>query len=97
MTRAAEALLAADSESDALPLLGRALTRGGGELDSVGWLGDDRLFALARFLEQAGPDRDLRSAASLYRLILDDHPLSAHWDDSRSRLEYLRRHYFEVR
>lgn len=97
MTRAADALFGADREAEALPLLARAVTRDEAAFEGAGRLDDDRIFALARLLEQPGPDRDLRRAASLYRLILEDRPLSGHWDESRSRLEYLRRHYFEVR
>lgn len=58
---------------------------------------DETVFGLAQALEAPGADRDLRRAATLYRWIVDDRPLSRHWDASRARLEYLDRHYFEVR
>ncbi len=58
---------------------------------------DETLFELARRLERPGPGRDLQRALSLYRAIVDDRPLSRYWDDSRSRIEYLQRHYFDVR
>lgn len=94
-------LLDAHASSDAaLPLYARALTAssdGSAAERTVLSLGDERLFELARYLEGVGPDRDLSAAARLYRLIVEERPLSAHWDASRSRLEHLRRHYFEVR
>lgn len=58
---------------------------------------DKMLFELAGRLERPGPQRDLRRALSLYRAIVDDRPLSPYWDDSRSRIEYLQRHYIDVR
>ncbi|MFW5814934.1 MAG: hypothetical protein ACOCWX_05750 [Spirochaetota bacterium] len=98
--RAASLLESDEQREDALPLYARALAgarEGSAAERRVMTLGDDRLFELARFLEAPGPERDLRAAARLYRVIVDERPLSAQWEASRSRLEHLRRHYFEVR
>ena len=98
--RAASLFESDEQREDSLALYARALAgarEGSAAEQTVMTLGDDRLFELARFLEAVGPERDLRAAARLYRVIVDERPLSAHWEASRSRLEHLRRHYFEVR
>ena len=84
-----------DDVLDSFLRLEAAQTSGGS--DPALGMPDDTLYALARRLESPGPRRDLRRALSLYRMIIDDRPLSPHWDDSRSRVEYLERHYFDVR
>ena len=58
---------------------------------------DELLFRAASVLEQPGPSRDIRSSLRLYVMLLERHPFSPHWEPSRVRSEYLRRHYFEIR
>ena len=59
---------------------------------------DDRsLFLLARQLELVGPQRNLREALRLYRLITERFPLSRFWEQSRQRGAYIERHYIDVR
>ena len=58
---------------------------------------DAALFALANESFTAGPGQDLRLAAKAYEYIVDLHPLSGFWNDSRDRLQYIERHYFHVR
>jgi len=57
---------------------------------------DEILFRLAQLYESQ-PGRDLRLARELYRQILDEYPFSALWEDSRRRVEYLNRHFFDIR
>ncbi|MFW5684904.1 MAG: hypothetical protein ACOC1I_08630, partial [Spirochaetota bacterium] len=95
------ALVLADAGSqEAVPILARAVRgdRAGGEATRLVFAsGDETLYELARFLERPGDQRDLRRSAAIYEHIVDDRPLSARWDDSRERLEFLQRHYFDVR
>ncbi|MFP4114213.1 MAG: hypothetical protein ACLFUA_07560 [Spirochaetales bacterium] len=87
-----------DSGEDRAPeLLARAIRMDGGVIEHLVGLSDERLFRLARFLERPGPERDMHAASALYSVIVDERPLSSYWDESRARLEYLSRHYFEVR
>lgn len=58
---------------------------------------DEIYFRLAQLLEMPTDHRDLRRAVGLYERIVGDFPLSAHWEESESRIEYLNRHYFDVR
>ncbi|MFP4376659.1 MAG: hypothetical protein ACLFP4_06405 [Spirochaetales bacterium] len=60
-------------------------------------LDDEALFLHAKSLEELGPDRDLRRALEFYEAIVKDFPLSSRWEESRSRVAHLRRHYFDVR
>ena len=63
-----------------------------------GVAGQDAIyFRLARILEMPGPARDLRRARSLYEMVIDRYPLSMYWDASAAQIEYLKRHYFEIR
>ena len=58
---------------------------------------DGIYFRLAQILEMPGPARDLRHARALYEAVIDRYPLSRYWDESAGRIEYLKRHYFEIR
>jgi hypothetical protein len=48
-------------------------------------------------LEAPGPTRDLPAARGHYRIVLEEFPLSEHWEAARRRVEYLNRHYFHIR
>jgi len=54
-------------------------------------------FRLASILEMPGPARDLPRARALYEMVIDRYPLSMYWDASAAQIEYLKRHYFEIR
>ena len=58
---------------------------------------DGIYFRLAQILEKPGPSRDLRRARSLYQSVTEEYPLSRYWDESAAQIEYLNRHYFEIR
>jgi len=58
---------------------------------------DGIYFRLAQILEKPGPSRDLRRARSLYQSVIAEYPLSRFWDESAAQIEYLNRHYFEIR
>lgn len=58
---------------------------------------DSLLFELATALREPGDLRDLRRARELYERIVRDYPLSGFWDQSSAAIEYLDRHFFDVR
>jgi len=58
---------------------------------------DEAYFRLAGELRRPGQERDLKRARYLYVRIVDDFPLSRFWDQSAAAIEYLDRHFFEVR
>jgi hypothetical protein len=58
---------------------------------------DELLYRIAGFLEQPGPYRDLQRSLRYYRRLMDEFPVSRYWEPSRTREEFLNRHYFEVR
>lgn len=82
--------MATDQPAQAVALY-RAMLDGG-----VG-AGDTLLFRLAGLLERDWDGRDLRRARDLYRRVVDEYPLSGHWDAARERIEYLNRHFFYIR
>jgi hypothetical protein len=94
-----------DAVSEAVSLLDEA-----GELAQVASVGepDDRdalfgslsdrlVFEIANSAFAPGPDRDLGFAARAYGYIVDFLPLSGYWDASHDQLQYIDRHFFEVR
>ncbi|MFP4330534.1 MAG: tetratricopeptide repeat protein [Spirochaetaceae bacterium] len=88
----AESLRAEGRRAGALSLL-EAYSRSGERESSL----DEILYAMATLLEEPGETRDLRRAHSLYRRLVDEHPLSRYYGDSRQRAEYLERHFFLIR
>lgn len=58
---------------------------------------DEILFRLASLLEAPGDQRDLRRSLTLYERIVDEYPLSRYWNESSRRIEYIRRHFFDIR
>lgn len=55
---------------------------------------DELLFALAARHEEG---RQMREARDLYRELVDDYPLSRHWDRAQERIEYLNRYFLQIR
>ncbi|MCG8527273.1 MAG: hypothetical protein MI748_12885, partial [Opitutales bacterium] len=94
-------------DGDRYLLLGERLADEGERTDAyalirrlidLGYSPYDRLiFVLAQLYEGPGPHRDLRQARALYEELVRDYPLSVHWRESRSRIEYLDRHFFLIR
>jgi tetratricopeptide (TPR) repeat protein len=41
--------------------------------------------------------RDARQALVYYRRVVDEYPLSRHWQPAEARVQYLRRHFFDIR
>ncbi|NBF38864.1 MAG: tetratricopeptide repeat protein [Spirochaetes bacterium] len=41
--------------------------------------------------------RDARAAMEYYRRVVDEFPLSRHWQPAEERVQYLRRHFFDIR
>jgi tetratricopeptide (TPR) repeat protein len=41
--------------------------------------------------------RDARAAMEYYRRVVEDFPLSRHWQPAEERVQYLRRHFFDIR
>lgn len=41
--------------------------------------------------------RDARGALEYYRRVVDDYPLSGYWQPAEERMQYLRRHFFDIR
>ncbi|MFW6223686.1 MAG: tetratricopeptide repeat protein, partial [Spirochaetota bacterium] len=41
--------------------------------------------------------RDARGAMEYYRRVVEDYPLSRHWQAAQERVQYLRRHFFDIR
>ncbi len=41
--------------------------------------------------------RDARAAMEYYRRVVDEFPLSRHWQPAEERIQYLRRHFFDIR
>lgn len=58
---------------------------------------DEADFILAQLLEADSPFRDIARARALYRGILDQHPASVFAPAARDRVEYIDRHFFQVR
>ena len=58
---------------------------------------DEADFILAQLLEANSPFRDISRARATYRGILDQHPESVFAPAARDRVEYIDRHFFQVR
>jgi outer membrane protein assembly factor BamD (BamD/ComL family) len=41
--------------------------------------------------------RDAGTAMSYYRRVVDGYPLSRYWEPAEGRIQYLRRHFFDIR
>jgi len=41
--------------------------------------------------------RDARAAMEYYRRVVEGFPLSRHWQPAQERIQYLRRHFFDIR
>lgn len=41
--------------------------------------------------------RNARGALEYYRRVVDDYPLSGYWQPAEERMQYLRRHFFDIR
>lgn len=88
----AETLRSRGEHLGALRLL-EAYVRSGSRENAL----DEVLFSMAQLLEEEGDTRDLRRAHTLYRRVVDEHPLSLYYGASRQRAEYLERHFFLIR
>lgn len=51
-------------------------------------------YRLGRLYEER---RDARAAHRYYRRVVDDFPLSEYWEPAEARIQYLRRHFFDIR
>ncbi|HVO38956.1 MAG TPA: hypothetical protein VMV03_08005 [Spirochaetia bacterium] len=58
---------------------------------------DEADFILAQLLEADSQFRDIARARALYRGILDRHPESVFAPPARDRVEYIDRHFFQIR
>ncbi|MBU8914404.1 MAG: hypothetical protein KOO61_10305 [Spirochaetales bacterium] len=94
-----ERLFQAAEVADAAALYGSAATYYAELTESgLGVAGLDAIyFRLGQILEMPGPARDLQRACSLYEMVIERYPLSRYWDESTAQIEYLKRHYFEIR
>jgi hypothetical protein len=82
--------LEADRPKGALEALGRLLL--------LAPDGTDEAFVLfARALEKNGPQKDIKQAYAYYKKIRDDYPESPFWDEASARVDYIERHYFDIR
>ncbi len=59
--------------------------------------GDWILYTLAQLLESPWDGRDIRRARALYRRLVDEYPFSFYWDAAEERIEFLNRHFFDIR
>jgi len=60
-------------------------------------LADRAYFELGRLYESNSSERNMRKSLGNYRMVTDNYPLSPYWDAARERIEYLNRHFFQIR
>jgi hypothetical protein len=60
-------------------------------------LRDRYLYILGQFLEEPGPNRDVKGAWQAYNEVVTSYPLSAFWRPSGDRAAYLNRHFLQAR
>jgi hypothetical protein len=58
---------------------------------------DEAFFLMGQALELNGPTRDVQRAYSYYKRIRDEFPHSQFWDRASERMNYIERHFFEIR
>jgi len=58
---------------------------------------DHYLYVLGQFLEEPGPNRDVRGAWQAYDEIVNSYPLSPYWRPAGDRAAYLNRHFLQAR
>jgi len=59
--------------------------------------GDEYLYWAARFYESPGPQRDILKARGLYAQLMQDFPESPRYDAADAKIEYIDRHYLQIR
>jgi hypothetical protein len=58
---------------------------------------DEVFYLYGASLEQPGPLKDVKRAYDFYKRVCDDYPQSELWDKASERMNYINRHYFEIR
>jgi hypothetical protein len=58
---------------------------------------DEIYFRLGQLYEMPTDDRDFRLSRDYYKKVVDDYPFSTRWDASQARVEYITRHFFQIR
>lgn len=96
-------LSAEDAVAAAERLEGAGDCRGAAELlsESLGKMNgtglDELYFKLAELYETCPGIRDERTAAEIYRKIVDDYPVSTYWMKAKERVKYLERNFLYIR
>ncbi|MGM0675600.1 MAG: tetratricopeptide repeat protein, partial [Spirochaetota bacterium] len=57
----------------------------------------DRAEIYFRLAELYESEREARSALEYYERVVDEYPLSKYWEPAEARVQYLRRHFFDIR
>jgi hypothetical protein len=60
-------------------------------------LRDRYLYVLGQFLEEPGPNRDVKGAWQAYNEVVASYPLSPYWRQAGDRAAYLSRHFLQAR
>lgn len=58
---------------------------------------DRYLYVLGQFLEEPGPNRDVKGAWQAYNEVVTSYPLSAYWRPAGDRAAYISRHFLQAR
>ena len=58
---------------------------------------DEALLLYGKALEANGPQKDIKRSYAYYLKLRDDYPESPFWDEAAARIDYIERHYFDIR
>lgn len=61
------------------------------------YLEDFVCFKLGNIYETSGIDQNIKKAVDYYKIVRDKYPISLYWEKSVDRIDYLNRHFLELR